>query len=148
MQKKILSMYDEKNFIHILTMLECCEKAWIYTQDFDNPIDFIWANEQKELNATISLFIAIGEESKKIDKNLKDTVNSELSWSDIAGLRDKISHDYRGVDGDILWVVIHQDLHKLKFVLIKMFQLLNPSKKFLKEILATPYYKHLNYLQR
>jgi len=29
MPKKILSMYDEKNLIHILTMLECCEKAMI-----------------------------------------------------------------------------------------------------------------------
>ncbi len=41
MQKKILSMYDEKNLIHILTMLECCEKAWLYTKEFQNPIDFI-----------------------------------------------------------------------------------------------------------
>ncbi|MFA5454962.1 MAG: hypothetical protein WC272_06555 [Sulfurimonas sp.] len=37
-------MYDEKNLIHIFTILECCEKAWIYTKDFDNPADFIWAN--------------------------------------------------------------------------------------------------------
>ena len=139
-------MYDEKNLIHILTMLECCEKAWIYTKDFDNPIDFIWANEQKELNATISLFIAIGEESKKIDKNLKEAVEFELSWSDIAGLRDKISHDYRGVDGDILWIVIHQDLKKLKNALISMVDLINPQKELIEEFLNTPYYKHLGYL--
>jgi len=139
-------MYDEKNLIHILTMLECCEKAWLYTKEFQNPIDFIWANEQKELNATISLFIAIGEESKKIDKNLKDAVKCELSWSDIAGLRDKISHDYRGVDGDILWIVIHKDLYKLKSTLIDMIKNINPSIDLLQEFLVTPYYKHLEYL--
>ena len=65
MHKKILFMYNTKNLIYLFTMLECCEKAWIYTKEFNNPNDFIWANEQKELNATISLFIAIGEESKK-----------------------------------------------------------------------------------
>ncbi|DAB28420.1 MAG TPA: hypothetical protein CFH78_02565 [Sulfurimonas sp. UBA10385] len=146
MQKKILSMYDEKNLIHIFTILECCEKAWIYTKDFNNPIEFIWANEQKELNAVISLFIAIGEESKKIDKKLKDAVAFELSWSDIAGLRDKISHDYRGVDGDILWVVIYKDLKKLITALINMVSLINPSKELLKEFLNTPYYKHIGYL--
>ncbi len=146
MQKKILSMYDEKNLIHILTMLECCEKAWLYTKEFQNPIDFIWANEQKELNATISLFIAIAEESKKVDKNLKDAVKCEFSWSDIAGLRDKISHDYRGVDGDILWVVIHKDLYKLKSTLMNMVKLISPSKDLLQEFFATPYYKHLEYL--
>ena len=139
-------MYDEKNLIHILTILECCEKAWIYTKEFDNPLDFIWANEQKELNATISLFIAIGEESKKIDTTLKNSIAFELSWSDIAGLRDKISHDYRGVDGDILWIVIHQDLYKLKNVLIKMIKLISPSQELLEEFLSTPYYKHLSFL--
>jgi len=72
-------------------MLECCEKAWIYTKEFNNPTDFIWVNEQKELNAVISLFIAIGEESKKIDIILKENLVMELSWSDIAGLRDRIS---------------------------------------------------------
>ena len=95
-------MYDSKNLIYILTMLECIEKAFIYTSEFNNPTDFIWANEQRELNATVSLFIAIGEEAKKIDQNLKDAVKTDLSWKDIAGLRDKISHDYRGVDGDVL----------------------------------------------
>lgn len=140
-------MYNEKNLIFILTILECCEKAWIYTKDFNNPTDFIWANEQMELNATISLFIAIGEESKKIDKNLKDAVTLDLSWSDIAGLRDKISHDYRGVDGDILWSVIHNDLQKLKLALVDMVNLINPPKELLNEVLGTKFYQHLQYLK-
>ncbi|MEA3498454.1 MAG: HepT-like ribonuclease domain-containing protein [Campylobacterota bacterium] len=140
-------MYNEKNLIYILTILECCEKAWIYTKDFNNPTDFIWANEQMELNATISLFIAIGEESKKIDKNLKDAVTLDLSWSNIAGLRDKISHDYRGVDGDILWSVIHNDLQKLKLALVDMVNLINPPKELLNEVLGTKFYQHLQYLK-
>lgn len=63
-------MYNEKNLIYIFTMLECIEKTWIYTQEFTDPRDFIWAHEQKELNASISLFIAIGEESKKIERGV------------------------------------------------------------------------------
>ena len=139
-------MSNERSLIYILTMLECIEKAWIYTEEFNNPLDFIWANEQKELNAIISLFIAIGEESKKIDISLKETIPCELSWKDIAGLRDKISHDYRGVDADVLWVVIHKDLKKLKMSLIQMVDAINPPKKLLKEFLSTPHYKHLSYL--
>ncbi len=140
-------MYSDKNLIYIFTILECCEKAWIYTKEFNNPTDFIWANEQMELNATISLFIAIGEESKKIDATLKDAVTFDLSWSDIAGLRDKISHDYRGVDGDILWSVIHNDLQKLKLALVDMVNLINPPKELLNEVLNTKYYQHLQYLK-
>ncbi|MCX6052045.1 MAG: DUF86 domain-containing protein [Campylobacterales bacterium] len=139
-------MYDTKNLIYIFTMLECIEKTWIYTAEFKNPSDFIWANEQKELNATISLFIAIGEEAKKIDASLKEAVTCDLSWKDIAGLRDKISHDYRGVDADILWAVIHKDLQKLKSTLIEMTYKINPPQELLKEFLATPHYKHIQYL--
>jgi len=139
-------MYDIKNLIYIFTILEYIEKTWIYTESFNNPSDFIWANEQKELNATISLFIAIGEESKKIDSSLKNIVKCDLSWKDIAGLRDKISHDYRGVDADILWVVIKKDLKKLKNTLIEMVAKINPSKDLLQEFLTTPHYKHLKYL--
>jgi uncharacterized protein with HEPN domain len=139
-------MYSERNLIHILTMLECIEKTWIYTQDFHNPNDFIWANEQKELNAVISLFIAIGEESKKIEQSLKDSVTGSFSWKEIAGLRDKISHDYRGVDADILWSVITKDLLKLKAALIEMTRRLNPPKELLKEFISTPHYKHIQYL--
>lgn len=140
-------MYSEKNLIYILTILECIEKAWIYTKDFDNSVDLIYSNEQIELNATISLFIAIGEESKKIEKALKDSVECDFSWSDIAGIRDKISHNYRGVDADILWIVIHKDLKKLKTALIQMIDKINPPKELIKEFLNTPYYKHLQYLK-
>jgi uncharacterized protein with HEPN domain len=139
-------MYSERNLIYILTILECIEKTWIYTKEFDNPTDFIWANEQKELNATISLFIAIGEESKKIEQVLKDAIQSNFSWKDIAGLRDKISHDYRGVNPDILWSVIHKDLSKLKSSLIEMMHLINPPRELLKKFLSTPHYKHIKYL--
>ena len=140
-------MYSEKNLIYLLTMLECIEKTWIYTKDFNNPNDLIWSHEQIELNATISLFIAIGEESKKIEQSLKESVDCDFSWSDIAGIRDKISHDYRGVDADILWIVIHKDLKKLKTALIEMTNKINPSKELLEDFLSTPYYKHLQYLK-
>lgn len=88
----------------------------------------------------------IGEESKKIEHLLKESVSCDFSWKDIAGLRDKISHDYRGVDADILWTVIHKDLPKLKTALVEMTDKINPSKELLKEFLSTPHYKHLQYL--
>ena len=58
-------MWCNQNIVYIFTMLECIEKCWIYTANFKNADEFVQANDQKELNAVISLFIAIGEESKK-----------------------------------------------------------------------------------
>ncbi len=127
-------------------MLECVEKCAIYTDGFTNPHEFVWADEQMRLNAVISLFIAIGEESKKIDQNLKDDIATKLNWSDVAGIRDKISHDYRGVDAEILWAVIQKDLPRLKGALLEMLGLVKPSKDLLNEFLNSKFYKHLAYL--
>ena len=141
-------MYNEKNLVYIFTMLECIEKCWIYTADFDTPDDFIWANEQKELNAVVSLFVAIGEESKKIEQTLKEAVSSKIKWPEVAGIRDKISHDYRGIDEDILWAILKNDLFQLKNALLEMFKFINPDKEIVKEFLQSPYYKHLLYLKK
>jgi uncharacterized protein with HEPN domain len=140
-------MYSSKNLVYIFTMLECVEKCWIYSKDHDNPVDFIWANEQKDLNATISLFIAIGEESKKIEENLKNDIQIKLDWKSISGIRDKISHDYRGIDENLLWNTINNELHDLKEALVQMLKLINPPKEIIEEFLTTPYYKHLQYLK-
>lgn len=140
-------MYSEKNLIYIFTMLECIEKCWIYTKNYDNPTDFIWANDQKDLNATTTLFIAIGEESKKIEENLKNDISIKLDWKSIAGIRDKISHDYRGIDENLLWNTIHKELYNLKEALIEMLKLINPPKEIIDEFLNSIYYRHLIYLK-
>lgn len=140
-------MFSEKNLIYIFTMLECIEKCWIYTEKYDNAHAFILADEQLPLNGVVSLFIAIGEESKKIDQNLKEAVSIQLNWFDVAGIRDKISHDYRGIDEVILWNTIQKELYILKDALIEMIHLIHPPKALLDEFLNSPYYKHLEYLR-
>ena len=141
-------MYDSKNIMYILTMLECCEKCWIYSQPYKNAKEFIFANEQREFNATLMMFSAIGEESKKIDQALKSKVFTHLEWKDVAGIRDKISHDYRGIDENILWNTIHKELHILKKALLEMLEFLEVPDGMLGEILTSPYYKHLDYLDK
>lgn len=147
MQKKILSMYEMKNLTYIFTMLGCIEKCWIYTKEFDEAIDFVFANQQKDLNAVISMFIAIGEESKKIEKQLKDDIKIEINWKSVAGIRDKISHSYRGVDEKLLWNTIHKDLYLIQDAMIEMIKLINPPKEIIKDFFDSKYYQHIAHLQ-
>jgi uncharacterized protein with HEPN domain len=50
-------------------------------------------------------------------KNLSDACKSRephIPWKQIAGLRDKVIHDYFGVNLEIVWAVVETDLPKLR----------------------------------
>jgi uncharacterized protein with HEPN domain len=55
----------------------------------------------------------IGEASKKISKDTKKAYY-KIPWKEIAGMRDKLIHDYLGVDVVVVWKTIHQDIQILE----------------------------------
>ncbi len=138
-------MYEDKNLLYLLTIPECIEKIPIYSGNISSPQAFLEANDQMNFNASNNLLIAIGAESKKIDLNLKLRY-PDFPWSEVAGLKDKLAHDYRGVDPEIIFSVIKDYLGEIKEVIISIISLLNPPKVVLNELLVNEYYKHNRYL--
>lgn len=55
----------------------------------------------------------IGEVVKNLTIDLKNKYPS-ISWKDIAGMRDKLIHDYLGVDIDAVWDTTQRDIPVLK----------------------------------
>ena len=51
----------------------------------------------------------IGEATKKISKETCDK-HSHIPWNDIAGMRDKLIHDYFGVDIEQVWLTAKNDI--------------------------------------
>jgi len=51
----------------------------------------------------------IGEASKKISPDFKK-VYKDIPWKEISGMRDKLIHDYLGVDIEVIWKTIKIDL--------------------------------------
>lgn len=139
-------MYNSRNLSYICTMLECIEKVFIYSSPFDNVEDFIWANDQQNYNASWGLLLAVGEESKRLESELK-AKHRQIPWRNIAGMRDFLAHDYRGIDYDLVYEVIHVNLPELKSVLIDMVSDIDFDNVLLKEVLDSPYYRHIQYLR-
>lgn len=55
----------------------------------------------------------IGEAVRAISFRFKE-MHPEIPWSEIVGMRHILVHDYFGIDLDIVWRVIEDDLPELK----------------------------------
>jgi len=54
----------------------------------------------------------IGEAANRVDLDFK-AMNPDIEWNRIRGLRNRIVHDYFGIDYEIVWSIIENDLKGL-----------------------------------
>ena len=76
-----------------------------------NKEDFL-KNKEKQ-NAIIRSLEIVGEAIKNIPLNIKIKYK-EVPWREIAGTRDIISHHYFGVDLELIWKIVKENLSSLK----------------------------------
>ena len=138
-------MYSSHKLVYILTSLECIEKCFIYIGEFQSEKDFYSANNQMNFNAAQILLQTIGEESKKIEVDLKGQFQN-VPWSNIANLRNRIAHDYRGTDPHIVFDVIKNYLLPLKLAFIEMLAQIDYDLYNLNAALESEHYKNIRYL--
>lgn len=133
-------MYDPKNILYIISAIAAAEKAIHYGKVFITPTQLLEANDQMNFNATNTLLIAIAEEIKKTDKQLLQS-QPHIQWQNIADMRNLLAHDYRGIDPEIVFSVVKNELPKLTTALVHILKLF-PSN-LIQEILDTKRYQHL-----
>jgi uncharacterized protein with HEPN domain len=73
----------------------------------------MFQNDDKTIDAVIRNFEIIGEAANRIPDELKDKFN-EVNWHRIRGFRNRIVHDYMGVDLEIIWQIIEKNLDELQ----------------------------------
>jgi uncharacterized protein with HEPN domain len=55
----------------------------------------------------------IGEATKRLSGDFR-AAHPHIPWQDIAGMRDKLTHDYLGVDTETVWLTVIEDLPTLE----------------------------------
>ncbi|MGB3851518.1 MAG: DUF86 domain-containing protein [Tunicatimonas sp.] len=76
--------------------------------------DFI--ADDKTVDAVVRNFEIIGEAANRVDPDYRLN-NPAIEWKRIRGFRNRIVHDYFGIDYRIVWSIVENDIDELIFQL-------------------------------
>lgn len=99
-------------------MKESAKKTLKYTEGLSIE-DFL--NDEKTIDAVVRNFEIISEASNRIDEEFK-IENPQIEWRKLKGFRNRIVNDYFGIDHEIIWTIIENDLEELIFQLNKILK--------------------------
>jgi uncharacterized protein with HEPN domain len=91
-------------------ILESCQRILEYTQElsFEN-----FKKNYLVVDAVIRNFTIIGEAAGRIPPEFRKG-HEEIDWDRIKGFRNRIVHNYFGIDYQIVWMIIKNNIPDLR----------------------------------
>lgn len=103
---------------YLRDMLENAEKARSFVKGLDYD-DF--RKDNKAMYAVIPAFDIIGEAARQIPEDVRDA-HPEIQWREIMGMRNKLTHEYFGVNTEVVWRTVNEDVPIIIPALRKMLK--------------------------
>ncbi|OFX27269.1 MAG: hypothetical protein A2033_13310 [Bacteroidetes bacterium GWA2_31_9] len=104
---------DKERLLHILDSI-------ITIENFTKDISYSEYDEDFKLRlAVVKLFEIIGEASNGISEETKNNF-SNIEWAILKAIRNILIHEYFGIDYQIIWDSIKNDIPTLKEKIIKI----------------------------
>jgi uncharacterized protein with HEPN domain len=93
-------------------IVEAIERIHLYVEDIT---EVAFLEDKKTQDAVIRNFEIMGEAAHNIESYHSDYANahSDVPWSIMYAMRNRVSHGYFKVDYELIWRTIHNDLFEL-----------------------------------
>lgn len=114
-----------KSSFYIKDILDAITKIEEFTEGMGFE-DFV--ADEKTSSAVIRKIEIIGEAAKQLPHEIRERFK-EIPWQSMAKSRDKIIHFYHGIDYEIIWKIIKEDLPPLKHPLTQIYNILKGEEK-------------------
>lgn len=105
--------------LRISDILESVERIFEYTQGMDFEQ---FKDDTKTIDAVVRNFEIIGEAASHIPEEISRT-HPEIPWRDMRDMRNILTHEYFGINENIVWNTIQDDLPPLIPLLQKLLKM-------------------------
>lgn len=68
-----------------------------------------FTQDEKTVDAVVRNLEIIGEAAHRLPGEFKEE-HSEIEWYKVVGLRNRIVHEYFGIDLELIWQILHREL--------------------------------------
>ncbi|WP_342083747.1 HepT-like ribonuclease domain-containing protein [Dyadobacter sp. OTU695] len=116
-----MSHANSNDLLPLLIILESIGKIEVYATRFTNAFDFFQNDDQMQFNASLLLLINIGEQANRLSETLRDKYPN-VPFRQIRSLRNRVAHDYTGIDYEMVFDIVKTDLPALKPSLAYLIQ--------------------------
>lgn len=96
--------------VYLQHILEAIERIEVYMEGVERDA---FLNDSMAQDAVIRQLEVLGEAASQLSDETRDQYDS-VPWQDITGMRNKLIHGYFGVDIDVVWRTVQEDLPRLK----------------------------------
>ncbi len=92
-------------------LIEDMHEAALKIQRYTNGLNYdSFVADEKTIDAVVRNFEIIGEAANRVNDDYK-IQNPELEWNHLRGFRNRIIHEYFGIDYEIVWSIIENQLN-------------------------------------